>query len=208
MSYLNKKIKAFTLIELLISLFIITILVSIVTINYKSTSNVNNLINIQSFLYQNLKLAQNYALSNKSYNNVLPEYWGIYFSGSDSRIFLFADLNGNAVYDDGEAEIIYGGSEIILPKEIIFRLSWEFDNLSVLFKPGDGHMFIYNVDESHFEDFAWHIELKEKNFDIAKLIIVEPPARIDISNCSCFEENNYCCSFCPSKDKCIDFESL
>ena len=50
--------------------------------------------------------------------------------------------------------------------------------------------------------------IKDKKYDIGRLIIIDPPHLIDAQNCSCTEIDIYCCSFCANKDSCLDLEDL
>ncbi|MDD3711472.1 MAG: prepilin-type N-terminal cleavage/methylation domain-containing protein [Patescibacteria group bacterium] len=202
-----RKIKpAFTLIELSVSLFIIVILVSLVVINYNAGFSGANLINAQNSLFQNIKLAQSYSLSYRSYDDVLPKYWGIYISTSSPDFILFADLNENAVYDEGEADPMLGGRVVNLSVDTEFSyLTFDSSAISILFESGTGRMSVYDVDSSAFDNNPWLVELKDKRIDIARIIIITPPADINTDNCSCDDVELYCCSFC-SPGSCVDFE--
>jgi prepilin-type N-terminal cleavage/methylation domain-containing protein len=200
--------KAFTLIELIVVLFLVTILVTLIIINYNSSTGPSNLVNHQSSIYNNLKLAQSHALSSRTYGDILPDYWGIYISASSSKIILFADINGDGLYSEGESNALLGGRELNLPNDVNIRLSFGVEELLFLFKTGDGRMTIYNVDDGIVENYPWHIELSGGFLDMGRLIMVEPPGKIDVDFCYCNEADMYCCSFCPSYDNCIEFESL
>jgi prepilin-type N-terminal cleavage/methylation domain-containing protein len=205
---INRKNKpAFTLVELSVSLFIIVILVSLVVINYNAGFSGANLINAQNSLFQNIKLAQGYSLSYRSYDDVLPKYWGIYISTSSPDFFLFADLNENAVYDEGEADPMLGGRVVNLSVDTEFSyLTFDSSAISILFESGTGRMFIYDVDSSAFDNNPWLVELKDKRLNIARVILIAPPADVNTEECSCSNADLYCCSFC-SAGGCIDFES-
>lgn len=200
--------KGFTLVELMVSLSIIIVLVSLVVINYNIGFSENNLTNAQSISYQNIRLAQSYALSYRSYDDVSPSYWGVYFEQGTSSIILFADLNGNYSYDHGEANSFWGGKTIILPRDIIIDyISWDSSDLNVLFEVGSGKMITYNSDIGSPDINDWQIELKDINYDIGKIISLNSLGQLDVKDCSCDNIDKYCCDFCPNKDNCIDIEA-
>lgn len=205
---INRKNKpAFTLVELSVSLFIIVILVSLVVINYNAGFSGANLINAQNSLFQNIKLAQSYSLSYRSYDDVLPKYWGIYISTSSSEFILFADVNENAVYDEGEADPFLGGRVVTLSVDTeVSYLTFDSSAISILFESGTGRMFIYDVDNAIFDNNPWLVELKDKRLNIARLILLAPPADVNTENCSCDSADFYCCSFC-APGVCVDFEA-
>jgi prepilin-type N-terminal cleavage/methylation domain-containing protein len=208
MSFIKRNKPAFTLMEISVSLFIIVILLSLVVVNYNAGYSGANLISGQEILFQNMKLAQSQALSYRSYDNILPKYWGVYLEAGSSEFFLFADMNENGVYDVGEANISLGGRQVFLSVDTeINYLSFDTSAISVLFESGTGRMFIYDVDSSAFDNNPWLIELKDKRFNMARVIVIDPPTRIEPMTCSCYEATDYCCSFCAGGDPCIDFET-
>ena len=211
-----KKIKAFTLAEVLVSLFIITILVSVVVVNYNASFSSGNIINSQSNLFQNIKLAQSYALSNKSYDNTLPYYWGLQIAEGSSEIIFFADLNNNGQYDLGEADESFGGKTISLSSDIFVNsITWanlstevstSSSEIAISFAAGSSRMDVYDLDQATIIDGLWFIELKDRRSDIGRLIMIESPAMVDSQACSCQEASNYCCTFCDVSSDCQQFD--
>lgn len=199
--------KAFTLIEMMIVLFIVGILSSIVIANYNAGYSTTDLINSQNTIQQNLKLAQSYALNNKPYNGAVPTYWGINFSAPDQKIYLFADLNGNYLPDAGEMDAIYGGKEIVLPSGLTFRNSFAIATVTALFIPGSGEMIAYDSDSATLNYLEWRVEISDKHFNIGKVVVFQPGYLIDNTSCSCANTNDYCCSFCSPGSACnqVDF---
>lgn len=198
--------KAFTLIEMMIVLFIVGILSSIVIANYNAGYSTTDLINSQNTIQQNLKLAQSYALNNKPYNGAVPTYWGLNFSAPDQKIYLFADLNGNYLPDTGEMDAVYGGKEIVLPSGLTFRNSFAIATVTALFTPGSGEMIAYDSDSAALNYLEWHLEIKDRHFDIGKIVIMKPGYVINSQDCSCADMTKYCCSFCVTTTTCTVFE--
>lgn len=200
--------KGFTLVELMVSLAIIIILVSLAAANYNIGFSQNNLINAQSMVYQNIRLAQSYALSYRSYNDVLPENWGLYFAKGSSSVIFYADLNGDYEYNEGEADSFLGGKEIALPRDItIDYISWSKESLNVLFEVGSGEMTTFSLEAGYLDSLDWQVELKDFSYDVGKIISLSSLKGIDIRDCSCNNPSGYCCNFCLNKDNCIDIET-
>ena len=198
--------KAFTLIEMMIVLFIVGLLSSVIIANYNVGYSTTDLVNSQTTIQQNLKLAQSYALNSKPYNGVVPTYWAMSFLSSSQKIYLFADLNGNYLPDSGETDSVYGAKEISLPSGMTFRNSYAIATVTALFAPGSGEMVVYDSDSAALNYLEWHLELKDKHFNVGKLVIMKPGYVINSQDCSCADVTKYCCSFCGAGSSCNDIE--
>lgn len=205
-NFSSKIKKAFTLIEMMIVLFIVALISALVVANYNVGYSASDLINSQDVIQQNLKLAQSYALSSKPYNDVVPIYWGMLFSASDQKITFFADLNGNYLPDDGEFVNAYGGKIITLASDLSFRNSFDIAQVSILFSQGSGEMVAYDSDSAALNHLEWQVEIIDKHFNIGKLVNVKPGYLINMQNCSCSDSSSFCCSFCASESDCVKFE--
>lgn len=199
----NRLKKAFTLIEMILVLFIVGMLSAIIVANYNVGYNESELINSQNIIQQNLRLAQSYALNSKTYNGVVPEYWGINFSMSDQEIYLFADLNGDYLPDENEIEDIYGGKKITLSDEVFFENHYLISIISALFLPGSGEMVVYDSDSETLNYLDWQVEIRDKYFNRARVVYFQPGYLIDTGSCSCNEPNTQCCSFCSPDSLCM-----
>jgi uncharacterized protein (TIGR02145 family) len=214
MNFLNKKLRAITLIELVISLFIIITVTSLVVMNHNVSFSDSNLSNSQNSLYQSFKVAQNNALSSRAYGSSTPTYWGIHLEKDDESSKLFADINDDQEYNGGEANSVSGGRNISFSDDILVNdILWVEDSdtygtsskISVLFQMSDANIKVFDIDDGYLDsESTWYIELKDKRFDFANLIVVDPPGRVDVKPCSCDNHLHYCCSFCSSSDDCID----
>ncbi len=198
--------KAFTLIEMMIVLFIVGLLSSIIIANYNVGYSTTDLVNSQTLIQQNLKLAQSYALNSKPYNGVIPTYWGMNFSSTNQKIYLFADLNGNYLPDSGEMDAVYGGKEIVLPSGLTFRNSFAIATVTALFAPGSGEMVVYDSDSAALNYLEWRVEISDKHFNIGKVVVFQPGYLIDNASCSCNDSSVACCSFCAAGSSCNDLE--
>lgn len=81
---LTKKIKAFSLIELMVVIAIIGIMSGIAVVSLTSSKNMTQLNAAERELASAIKQAQSYALQGKVVGNVVPCGFGIYFNSSDA----------------------------------------------------------------------------------------------------------------------------
>jgi prepilin-type N-terminal cleavage/methylation domain-containing protein len=119
---MHKK-RAFSLIELLVSMSIISILTVLFLSNYRSANRRTDLIMTSQILVTDIRYAQANALGLTKYNGVTPEGgWGVYFSSIDNDYYIiFADADDSERYDDGEAREDFGGRVIYLPNNIVIE---------------------------------------------------------------------------------------
>jgi prepilin-type N-terminal cleavage/methylation domain-containing protein len=122
----------FTLIEVLISLFIIVVMTTVFLANYKGGERSNNLFLAQQQLISDLRTSQNKGLGSTSYNGSFPAGgWGVHLStASPNNYIIFADVNGNDAYEAGEADPIKGGQTVLLPPGIIINSLLTVDGVS------------------------------------------------------------------------------
>lgn len=207
----KKNKSAFTLVELVVTLSLIIIILSLTVVNYNASYSDTNLSNTQNFLYHNIKLIQSYALSNQSYNNALPYYWGMYIESGATSSIIFADLNNNGFHDTGEYDINKGGREIIFSPDVQVSnikpsTQSSVPDLYIMFESGSGDLYVYNSTSSNPTNIDdWYIELQDEKFPLGRLLILSYPGMIDSQNCSCDSLNNWCCSFCSSPVSCSNY---
>jgi prepilin-type N-terminal cleavage/methylation domain-containing protein len=155
----------FTLIEVLVSLTIIMLMTTLFLSNYNSGIRSNNLSLGAQQLVSDIRSAQDKAIASTPYNGTTfpAGGWGIYFSTSTpSQYILFADSNGNKVYDAGEADPTKGGMIIPLPNSIVIS-SINTNNVShpktntldFNFLPPDPSTIIYDSTGIATSSVAW-----------------------------------------------------
>ena len=132
--------KGFTLIELLTVLFTVLLLTALLLPNYRSGNKSLALQRSASKLAQDLRLAQEMAMSSRKVAGTIPAGFGIHFDVStpDSYI-LFADFNGN--YDrkiDGAEDL----ETINLEQGIIISGLSPVSVFSIVFFPPDPTVWI------------------------------------------------------------------
>jgi prepilin-type N-terminal cleavage/methylation domain-containing protein len=150
----------FTLVEMLVSIFIIATMSTIFLVNYHSTNKRSELGIIKQKVASDIRLVQNYSLGSKTYDgvNVPSGGWGIRFATStpDSYI-IFADINENKFYDQGEAI-----ETKTLPAGITVSYLSGLDFYDIVFLPPDPECYIngYGYYDATAVNYA-HITLRE-----------------------------------------------
>jgi len=101
-----KNKKAFTLIELLVITSIIAIMSVIVFANYRAGERGYVLQSATHKLAQDLRRAEEMAMSAREFNGSMPKGYGVYIDINEpDHYILFADLDGGTEYD-GSLELV------------------------------------------------------------------------------------------------------
>ena len=123
----NMKKSGFTLIELIVSIGIIAMVTGIFLANYSSANRRTDLTMTSQKMVTDIHMAQNYALGLARYGlsgstNVPIGGWGIHFdlqNYGNNKYIIFADDNGNTVYDEGSENVLANGAQVTtLPNNI------------------------------------------------------------------------------------------
>ena len=182
----NNKTKAFTIIEILISLSIIVILSTLFLANYKIGSKNSNLINFQTILFNDLEKVKWKSLNLENYNNQLPDYWGLHLNTASSSYDIFVDF-GNS---DETVK-----TQIISNNLLISNINLS-DEILVLFSTSTGLPVFYDVINSVFVSGDLLIELRDLDFDFGKRIIINSHGLVDYDDCFCAIGYPNQCSWC------------
>lgn len=107
----------FTLFELLIVIFIIGLISSILVVNLRKGEKQYQVQLAAQEIAQNIRKAQDMALTSFRYKGEIPYNYGIYFEKQSLASYkIFADKNGNDKYDAPDSTVgaitIEGGVEI------------------------------------------------------------------------------------------------
>lgn len=108
MVFKSFKNKGFTLVELLIVIFIIGLLSAILVVNIRKGEKQYQLQLAAQEIAQNIRKAQDMALTSFRYEGEVPYNYGVFFEPNvyPTSYRLFADTNGNGLYDDPKVTVI------------------------------------------------------------------------------------------------------
>jgi len=131
----------FTLMEMLLSLFIVSLISTLLLVNYRGGQEQKAVLSQAETLVNELRAAQNSALHGRETGGQVPYGYGLYFNTatSDSSYIIFADTNDNKTYDGGEA------TETIALSERIYLQSTAPDPVSVFFQPPFAVFYVNGV---------------------------------------------------------------
>lgn len=139
------KKSGFTLIELIVSVAVIALVTGIFLANYNSTNRRTDLTMTAQELVADIRMAQNYSLGLARYGlsgstNVPLGGWGVHFdltNFGNNKYILFADDNGNKIFESDEANATYGAKETVLPDNIIIVYLSSGNKADITFLPPD-----------------------------------------------------------------------
>ncbi len=126
--------KGFTLIELLVVTAIIVLLSALILPNYRTGDQQLALQRSSYKLAQDLRRAQELALSSQKFGEDIPAGYGAYFNVSDpTHYVLFADVDGDDAYDDPTEKV----EKVDLEESIELSYLLPASPLTIIFSPPD-----------------------------------------------------------------------
>lgn len=137
--------RGFTLIEMIVSLGIITTLIAVFLVNYRGTSKRTSLTMSAQKMVTDIRLAQNKTLGSVKYKEEIPlGGWGVHFdlAGDNTSYLIFADLDGDSEYESGEGDYAHGARQISLPNNVFIQAIDVGNLVDVTFVPPDPNTII------------------------------------------------------------------
>ncbi|MCD4694111.1 prepilin-type N-terminal cleavage/methylation domain-containing protein [bacterium] len=154
----NNKNDGFSLMEIIVVIFIIALFSGSLFANYKQGNNTNKLIIEANILASNIRLAQNNTLGAVKYGTSTPSGgWGIHIdlASDNNSYYVFANKNyesdGSLGYDFGESIIGSGGRVIDMDGEIKIASTSVGNILDISFVPPDPDTIIYDGTATYTE---------------------------------------------------------
>lgn len=132
--------KGFTLIELLVVIAIISLMTFLVLPNLRFGDRTLALARSSSRLAQDLRRAQNLAISAQEFLGEVPVGYGIYFNlRQPTQYIIFADVDGNKIYSGPSetAETVSLENQI----KLVFLAPPSVAGLNIVFNPPDPSIF-------------------------------------------------------------------
>jgi len=161
--------KGFTLIEMVGTLGIIVLVVSIGLINFQAAGNSSSTHSAsRDLLVSDVRLAASKALNRERFQSQDPIGWGINFTDSTNRYTIFADINGNRTFDSNE---IF--KTVNLNPEV--KVKWQnYTTGSLFFNSGDGKTYVNNALIPTTPTAHLLIELRNQNNALVRTLTVTP----------------------------------
>lgn len=160
--------KAFTLIELIVVISIITIITGLFLANYSAGGRQSEVIAAANILAKDFRRAQSNTLNLLSYGSSTPlGGWGIHAEKKDNFYYIFADQNNNQIYDQGEAEEALGGGKIDLPENVVFGAIYPDGIVDAVFRPASSTVNILGLEST---STSVVLVLDDKNSNAANLV--------------------------------------
>ncbi len=164
----------FTLVEMLVSIFIVSVVAGIFLTNYHSTNKRSELNMTSQKIVSDIRLVQSYTLGAKEFDNIPPEGgWGIRMMKDDIEYIIFADKDNSGKYRaDEEGTIDYENyAKIQLPIGITIK-GFNIDGntqrnyLYIVFEPPDPETHINGASNENNDS------LPTGDADYAKIILI------------------------------------
>lgn len=170
------KKSGFTLIELIVSIGVISLVTGIFLANYSSANRRSDLTMTTQKMISDIHMAQNYSLGLTNYGlkdstNVPLGGWGIHFdltNDGNQQYVIFADDDGDKLYSSStEANLAKGASIITLPRNIIIDSISTGNKTDITFLPPDP---ITTITGSLGTSTQADIVLKDQNTNTKKTV--------------------------------------
>lgn len=123
-NFTKKSLRAFSIVEMIVSVGIILLVGGIFLANYRNNIRRSDLAMTVNILAADTRLAQSYSLGLMKYDNVFPDGgWGVSFEKDTNpdRYYFFADgydAAADRMRQDSETQTQYKGRMIIFPDDI------------------------------------------------------------------------------------------
>jgi len=133
----DKKQQGFSLVEMLVVIFIVVLISATLIVNWRKNEKQYLLQRAAQNIAQDIRKVQDMALNGTKYENQIPYSYGIFFDKNKKKSYqLFGDLNNNNTYQTSDMEI---GAEVSIESGIeIDSLSSGAQNLNIAFPIPDG----------------------------------------------------------------------
>lgn len=144
----NNLQSGFTLVELLVSIGIMTLMTGTVLANYRNYNTNALFANASEDIVLSLRQAQVYGVGVKGTGASFDMPYGVYLSLSNKGLVLFADTNGDHVYtsaDSPPVQTISWGSNVSVSSLLCGGIPCTGGNASITFKRPNPDAFITDL---------------------------------------------------------------
>lgn len=158
----------FTLIEVIVTLGIVTIIITFGLLNSQKNSPTSTYSLSRDLLSSDLRLTSVKALNAERFQGQEPTGWGVHFIDSSNSYTIFADLNSNRAYDAKEKF-----KTVNLNPDL--KVKWEnYTTGDVVFNATDGKTFLNNIEMPITPTAYLLIGIKNQNNATVKTLQINP----------------------------------
>jgi prepilin-type N-terminal cleavage/methylation domain-containing protein len=160
----------FTLIEMLVSIFIIALMSGAFLVNYRAGGKGTELKNTVQKMASDIRLAQNYCLGARDFNGAAtPGGWGVLIEQNQNRYSIFADQNQNKTRQSAAENFM----TISLPSSVEISAMTGGNAATIVFFPPDPLTYINGTSQEVVITLRDKNTLKTLNIRVNKFGLIE-----------------------------------
>lgn len=176
---LLKQLPGFTLIEIIVVLGIIAIIIGLGLVNFQATNDsLTTFSASRDLLLSDLRLTADKALNGERFQGQEPIGWGVQFVGGYNTYTMFADLDGDRVYDTNEK---FKSGKLNSDLKV-FPLYGGVMTGSVVFNIGNGKTYFNNTELAITPTSHLLVYLLNKNNAVVNTLQVTPAGSVSVAN--------------------------
>lgn len=169
----------FTLIEIIIVLGVITIIAGLGLANFQSSNNSSSTYSAsRDIITSDFRLAANKALNSERFQGQEPTGWGVKIAEGTNSYTIFADLDGNRIYDAKEKyKTVKLNSDLKVYPSYGSTITG-----TIFFNTGDAKTYFNNTELTVNSTTYLYVHLLNKNNALVKTLEVTPLGTVSNAN--------------------------
>jgi len=180
----SKQQAGFTIVEIIVVLGIIAIIIGLGLINFQVANDSSTTFSAsRDLLLSDLRLTADKALNGERFQGQEPVGWGVYFPGGHNTYIMFADLDGDRVYDANEKfRFVKLNSDLKVYTLFGGTTNDESLESTVVFNTGDGKTYFNNTELGITSTTYLLINLLNKNDAVVNTLQITPAGTVSVAN--------------------------